>query len=54
MGQKKGEVDAPSAALKFNYIWQNLDNLFQQMNQDSVNELNLKFMTLAMEKIPKQ
>lgn len=37
--------------LKFNYIWQNLDHLFQQMTQDQVNDLNIKFMNLAFEKI---
>lgn len=50
IGQKKDDGEAQST-LKFNYIWQNLDNLFQQMDQVDVNELNLKFITLAMEKI---
>lgn len=40
-----------SAPLKYGYIWQNLDNLFQQLDQQDVNDLNLKFMTLTCEKI---
>lgn len=50
-GEKKSESEAHEhSTLKFKYIWQNLDNLFQQMSQEAVNELNLKFITLAMEK----
>lgn len=38
-------------AYKFGYIWQNLDNLFQQMTQADVNDLNLEYISLAMEKL---
>lgn len=52
IGGKKSESEAHAhSTLKFNYIWQNLDNLFQQMSQEAVNELNLKFLSLAMEKV---
>lgn len=37
--------------LKFGYIWQNLDNLFQQLSQDDINELNLNFITQSCAKI---
>lgn len=37
--------------LKFAYIWQNLDNLFQQLDQNDVNDLNLKFISLTCDKI---
>lgn len=41
--------------LKYTYIWQNLDNLFQQINdQNEINELNLKFMQLTFEKLNKK
>lgn len=54
--QKKqgSEVTQKQPDLKFSYIWQNLDNLLQQMSQEDVNDLNMKFMTLAFEKIQKQ
>lgn len=42
------------SGLKFHYIWQNLDNLFKQMAQADINELNLKFLSLAIEKINKE
>lgn len=45
------EQTPPQPGLKFGYIWQNLDNLFQQLPQADVNELNLKFMSLAYDKI---
>lgn len=48
-----GQKRANEPGLKFAYIWNNLDNLFQQMTQDEVNELNFKFVTLAFEKINK-
>lgn len=50
VGQKKPEE---TQGLKFAYIWNNLDMLFQQMKQEDVNELNLKFIGLAFEKINK-
>lgn len=51
-GEKNSESEAYAhPTLKFQYIWQNLDNLFEQMSQEAVNELNLKFITLAMEKV---
>lgn len=37
--------------LKFGYIWQYLDNHFQQMTQQDVNELNERFVTHAFEKM---
>lgn len=37
--------------LKFDYIWCNLDQLFQQMTLQQVNDLNFKFMNLAFEKL---
>lgn len=40
--------------LKFLHIWHNLDDMFQQMSQENVNELNLKFITLAYEKLQKK
>lgn len=39
--------------LKFDYIWQNLDKLFQKLPADDVDELNVKFMQMAYEKIPR-
>lgn len=51
---KKNESDGKketNPTLKFGYIWQNLDNLFQQMAQEDVNELNLNFITMAVAKI---
>lgn len=50
VGQKKSEE---TQGLKFAYIWNNLDNLFKQMSQDDVNELNLRFISQAFEKINK-
>lgn len=38
-------------ALKFGNIWQNLDNLFQQMSQSDVNDLNVQFMTMVVQRI---
>lgn len=38
---------------KFPYIWQNLDNLFQQLPQSDVNDLNLEFMSQTMARINK-
>lgn len=41
--------------LKYNYMWQNLDNLFQQINdQNEINELHQKFMQLTFEKLNKK
>lgn len=40
-----------SQPLKFDYIWRNLDQLFQQMSQDQVNDLNRQFMNLAFQKL---
>lgn len=53
VSQKKqgSEATQTQPSLKYNYIWQNLDNLFQQMSQEDVNELNLKFITQAFEKL---
>lgn len=44
-------VHPAQPSLEFMYIWQNLDNLFKQLDQNDVNDLNLKFMTMACEKI---
>lgn len=41
------------SGLKFDYIWQNLDKLFQKLPADDVDELNVKFMQMAYEKIPR-
>lgn len=51
----KGTLDEQhvKSALKFDYIWQNLDKLFQKMPDNAVDELNVKFMQMAFEKIPK-
>lgn len=52
MQRKNDEQHQPAQpSLKYAYIWQNLDNLFQQLDQQDVNDLNLKFMTLTCEKI---
>jgi len=40
-------------ALQFEYIWQNLDKMFQKLPEEAVDELNVKFIQLAYEKIPK-
>lgn len=45
------EQTPPQPGLKFGYIWQNLDNLFVQLPQADVNELNLKFILQACDKI---
>lgn len=41
--KKAGHTDNEqrTPTLKFMYIWQNLDNLFQQMTHDDINELNM-------------
>lgn len=55
VNQKQGSEPTPKQPdLKFAYIWQNLDNLFQQMSQEDVNELNLNFVTQAIERIKKK
>lgn len=56
VSQKKEDAEAKPKQpdLQFAFIWQNLDNLFKQMSQDDVNELNLQFMTQAIAKIQKQ
>lgn len=47
--QQPAQSTQPS--LKFAYIWTNLDNLFQQLDQKDVNDLNFKFITQTFEKI---
>lgn len=46
--QQQPSVEPP---LKFAYIWQNLDHLFQKLDQQDVIDLNLKFITLTCEKL---
>lgn len=51
----QGSVETASQPqLKFGYIWQHLDQLFQQMTHDQVNELNRKFVNMAFEKLDEQ
>lgn len=40
--------------LKFLYIWQNLDRLFQKISTEDVDALNVKFINMAYEKINKE
>lgn len=40
--------------LKYSYIWQNLDHLFQKMSEEDVTDLNMEYMKMAYEKIPKK
>lgn len=56
VSQKKQDTEPmqKNPNLKFLHIWQNLDNMLQQMSQEDVNELNMKFMTLAYEKLQKK
>lgn len=46
-----GPKTSAQPELKFIYIWQNLDQLFQQLPQADVNELNMMYMSQAYEKI---
>lgn len=39
--------------LKFLYIWQNLDRLFQKMTGADIDELNVEFINMAYAKIKK-
>lgn len=50
--RKTTAVQHPAqSSFHFAYIWQNLDNLFQQLDQQDVNDLNLEFMKLTIAKI---
>lgn len=44
-------VTSSESSLKFDYIWRNLDQLFQQMTKEQVNDLNFKFIGLAFAKL---
>lgn len=48
-------TSSTGSSLKYNYIWQNLDQLFVQINdQADINDLNQKFLSLAFEKLNKK
>ncbi|XP_055918302.1 uncharacterized protein LOC129950384 [Eupeodes corollae] len=42
---------ASKSELKFEYIWKNLDVLFQKLSEDDVVDLNQQFITMTCEKI---
>lgn len=50
--EKEGRYEKP--ALKFDYIWANLDQFFQKMSPQDVDELNFKFIQMAYEKVLKE
>lgn len=39
--------------LKFEYIWLNLDKIFRKLPEDAVDELNVKYINMAYEKLQK-
>lgn len=39
--------------LKFGYIWGNLDRFFEKLPPEDVDELNLKFIQMAHDKVLK-
>lgn len=49
--QQKPNEAQTQGNFKYGYIWTNLDNLCQQLTQEEVNDLNLKFIGLALDKI---
>lgn len=49
--EKAATPQSAPSTLKYTYIWQNLDNLFQQLDQEDVNDLNVKFLTQTCENI---
>lgn len=52
---KPSETFTSNTALQYNYIWQNLDQLFVQIgDQADINELNQKYLSLAFEKLAKK
>lgn len=40
-------------SLKFGYIWGNLDKFFERLPPEDVDELNLKFIQMAYDKVLK-
>lgn len=49
---KAVEPSASGTNLKYNYIWQNLDQLFIQINdQAKINKLNREFLALTFKEL---
>lgn len=49
MAQKQDRQEKSS--LKFDYIWRNLDTFFQRLSPEDVDELNVKFIQMAYERV---